>query len=687
MSVYTNSSGNLSRAWALASGFSVAGWVRFQAVPTGNQALFTVDNGSSEITLFGAAEGTVDWYSTGTGNVVPVMTAITGWSYFGFRVSSTAANGITTITRNAGSSTFTKVLADGIGAGVTPTVIRIANDFNAQIANATFAGWKIWTAALTDQELIGESFRLAPWRTRQLYSYLDMRSVAGAGQARNGVNKFTVSGTFVLGTSQPPVVELFDRRPVIVLASGGANTPMTLTVTQTQTLSQARVLALPRSVTSTQTPSRVRALALLRSATGTQTPSMVRGIVPLAKTVTNTQTPSMVRALGLPRAVTSTQTVTLGPRALGLLRSVTSTQTLSQVRALTRSLAATSVQTPALSRALGKPLLATATQTPSHARALGLLRSVTSTQTPSRSRALTLLRSVTQAQTPSMLRALALLRSVTATASPGVQFSGHNFLAFAATITQTPSLQRAVTRLRSVTATQTPAITRALSVTRVGTNAQAPAVVRALTRALIVQETQTPSRLRAVGLVRAVAATQAPSLGPRALALVRAVTSTQTVSRSRALTRALTVLQQAFASLVTSGGTTAPEPCDAVITEARVWSAEAADLSVYLATITETRMVYELGDLIRLSVAFTLRATGAPVDPTTVTLQIQDPDGAQSDHSNAVRDSAGRYHFDVLPNAVSPHARPWHYRWIAQGSVECARTGFFVVSETPFAPP
>lgn len=510
MSLYTNSSGNLSRAWSLASGFSVAGWVKFQAVPTGNQSLFAVDNGSSEITLFGAAEGTVDWYSTGTGNVVPVMTAITGWTYFGFRVSSVAANGITTVTRNAGSNIFTTVLSDGIGAGVTPTTIRIASDFSSQTANATFAGWKIWTAALTDQELRNESTRLAPWRNRQVYSFSDMRSVAGGGKDRYGQNKFTVAGTFVLGASLPPVPELFNHRPMPILsAGGGTNTPMTLTVNQAQSLSFVRGLGVIRSTTETQTRTLVRAVARSLSSTSAQTPSFARALA-TSRSVTSSSTPSFAKAVGLARAATSAATSSLA-RGVGLVRAATETQSGAIVRACSRALSATITQTASMTRALGirKLVSAVASVAVQLGGATLMTLTATITQTASMTRQISRALSATSAQTPSFIRAIARTLSRSASQTPSVSRALTRVLATASA--QSASVSRACARALSVTSSATSTFVRALGLSRLVTTTTSPSIRRAIAKVLAALGLQTPS------FTRSGSASVVPLVGPLGL--------------------------------------------------------------------------------------------------------------------------------------------------------------------------
>ena len=79
-------------------------------------------------------------------------------------------------------------------------------------------------------------------------------------------------------------------------------------------------------------------------------------------------------------------------------------------------------------------------------------------------------------------------------------------------------------------------------------------------------------------------------------------------------------------------------------------------------------MIYPVQTLSRLSVTFT--GGGSPADPTTVTLTIITPDGAQ--HTVAqppiVRDGIGAYHYDYTVATVGVH----QYEFQGTGAVVAA---------------
>jgi hypothetical protein len=90
---------------------------------------------------------------------------------------------------------------------------------------------------------------------------------------------------------------------------------------------------------------------------------------------------------------------------------------------------------------------------------------------------------------------------------------------------------------------------------------------------------------------------------------------------------------------------------------------------------------YDIGDLVRLSVDFTV--SGVYTDPTAVTLKLRSPAGVETTSTyNGVaqvppitRSSAGRFYADFAPTAEGV----WEYRYAGTGLVQAAeRAEFFV---------
>lgn len=329
---------------------------------------------------------------------------------------------------------------------------------------------------------------------------------------------------------------------------GGTNTPMTISVTQTQTPSRARGIGAPKSATQTQTPSRLRGVGAPKSATQTQTPSRIRALAPIAKAVTAVQT--LARALGIGKPISVTQVQVTGgvpvQTGVGLTLSATQTQTATRTRLFGLLKAATQTQTPVQSRLLPLTKSVTQTQTPSRIRGVGKPISATQAQTPSlASRALTRALLVVATQVLTVTRALARALSVTETQTPtaGVAQSGGgaHFMTLSATVTQTVSLVRAIGRSVTTTQTQTPTRLRLVARTPITvTQTQTPSITKGqgFFKTLTATVVQTPARVRSLGLARAVTQVQALVMG-RLIGKPVSATQTQTPTRIRALPRAI----------------------------------------------------------------------------------------------------------------------------------------------------
>ena len=83
---------------------------------------------------------------------------------------------------------------------------------------------------------------------------------------------------------------------------------------------------------------------------------------------------------------------------------------------------------------------------------------------------------------------------------------------------------------------------------------------------------------------------------------------------------------------------------------------------------------YLKGQRIRCTGTFRTVATGAYVDPATVTFRTKDPSNDLSAHVysidvNVIKTAVGHYRYDLLLN----EAGDWHLRWEATGTHEGAQ--------------
>lgn len=97
-------------------------------------------------------------------------------------------------------------------------------------------------------------------------------------------------------------------------------------------------------------------------------------------------------------------------------------------------------------------------------------------------------------------------------------------------------------------------------------------------------------------------------------------------------------------------------------------------------------MSYSVGDLVRISAAFT-NAAGTVVDPTAVFAKYKDPSGITTaltygavGSEALVRDSTGNYHVDVNAD----ESGVWRYRFYSTGSGQAANEEQFIVEPSAF---
>lgn len=93
---------------------------------------------------------------------------------------------------------------------------------------------------------------------------------------------------------------------------------------------------------------------------------------------------------------------------------------------------------------------------------------------------------------------------------------------------------------------------------------------------------------------------------------------------------------------------------------------------------------YDIGDVVRLDVAFTTQADVA-VDPGTITVKIKNPIGTVTTYvygvdAEVIRDSTGNYY--VLIDADKEGV--WYYRWEGTGANQSADEDTFTVADSQF---
>jgi hypothetical protein len=95
--------------------------------------------------------------------------------------------------------------------------------------------------------------------------------------------------------------------------------------------------------------------------------------------------------------------------------------------------------------------------------------------------------------------------------------------------------------------------------------------------------------------------------------------------------------------------------------------------------------IFAPGSVVALNVVLTQQSNGAPLDPTTIVLQVIDPTGTQTSFSypgQITRNSVGNYSFNYSTTLAFGD---YSWRWVATGTGQGASEGIFAIAVSRFA--
>jgi hypothetical protein len=89
---------------------------------------------------------------------------------------------------------------------------------------------------------------------------------------------------------------------------------------------------------------------------------------------------------------------------------------------------------------------------------------------------------------------------------------------------------------------------------------------------------------------------------------------------------------------------------------------------------------FDVGDEVRMSTVFTTTATGAALDPSTVSLTVMTPDRVETTYvygtdSALVRTATGNYRLDLSITQAGVH----RFRWTSTGTGQASEESWFEV--------
>lgn len=211
-----------------ASAYTICGWAVLDVDRNGYAAICSVEDGlTNAVTtqnLVTDADGTtIRIFSGGdfsAGSFAPGVGVPFFWS---MTATSTGANGVTARLRTVSQNTLSSF--SRVGISYTPTHVFIGNDSYSEWWNGRVWNVKQWNRALTEAELLVESYYARPMFPASLNFWWPLHNASDtADRSGNGRNP-TVGGT--LTTEDGPVNLWVPRRRIILPASAKTNYTLT----------------------------------------------------------------------------------------------------------------------------------------------------------------------------------------------------------------------------------------------------------------------------------------------------------------------------------------------------------------------------------------------------------------------------------------------------------------------------
>ena len=233
--------------------FTFTCWVRLAADRATTTAILQIDNGSGTSKLrINAWNGTAVTFQTDSGgwfgNFGHVLTVGT-WTFVG--VSGTANPGnVRTAAREAGSTTWAAATSAQTNVTINAATLRIGDGQAAsEWLNGSVAAVKVWSAALSLDELQQESWTYLPKRTSGLrgwYPLLTPSTVdySGLAQTLSGGSGATADdGPPLTWSSQAPIIIRSPQDVVATITGDLTATLPSLTATASGTVKASATLA------------------------------------------------------------------------------------------------------------------------------------------------------------------------------------------------------------------------------------------------------------------------------------------------------------------------------------------------------------------------------------------------------------------------------------------------------------
>lgn len=215
MSVRFDASGDkLTRTSGLPSNmqsaFTVAGWVKITVDRNDWSTFCALAQATNNFVYIQTYSDGVKWQLWSQGGSVDIYTASVGtWVYLVMQIFQSGPWYASAAYVLAGGSTVNWTGSLSVGSS-TPDLFSLGDSpFTGEFLNGSMGGVKVWTAALTDAEILREMYNFAPKRLSDLwgwYPFIPQGSASGYGTDYSGNGKTLTVGGTLAWEDNPPLI-------------------------------------------------------------------------------------------------------------------------------------------------------------------------------------------------------------------------------------------------------------------------------------------------------------------------------------------------------------------------------------------------------------------------------------------------------------------------------------------------
>ena len=208
MAINSNSAGGRFRLLTpLATGWTLSAFVRLADITNGAlfQTIFEIDDEANNLFaqfIWDRSNTEIIWFARNGGDTTGTVSPVPDQNpyFMAIRWMGGASNMLFSW-RRLDASTMTTVNSTRLGFSAVREEIFRSEIFTALAFSMDAMSVKLWSAGLTDQQLLRESYQFAPGRNANLVSWYPLVTPATATVSNNGGTPLTLAGSVIAATS------------------------------------------------------------------------------------------------------------------------------------------------------------------------------------------------------------------------------------------------------------------------------------------------------------------------------------------------------------------------------------------------------------------------------------------------------------------------------------------------------